>query len=101
MPMQPPVLLLAPLSGHFATLLRETVRTMLPDHDIYITDWRNARDVPPSAGQFGFADYIDTVISFLEHIGPNAHVVAVCQPCVQVLAAVALMAADDNPCQPR
>lgn len=97
---QPAVLIVAPLSGHFSTLLRETVRTMLPEHDVYITDWHNARDVPVSAGSFGFADYIDTVVSFLEHIGPGAHVVAVCQPCVQVLAAVALMAAEDHPCQP-
>ena len=97
---QPAVLVVAPLSGHFSTLLRNTVETMLQDHDVYITDWNNARDVPVSAGRFGFADYIDTVITFLEHIGPGAHVVAVCQPCVQVLAAVALMAADDHPCQP-
>ncbi|MCE9524112.1 MAG: polyhydroxyalkanoate depolymerase [Alphaproteobacteria bacterium] len=96
----PAVLVVAPLSGHFSTLLRNTVQTLLQDHDVYITDWHNARDVPRSAGEFGFADYIDTVISFLEYIGPGAHVVAVCQPCVQVLAAVALMAADDHPCQP-
>lgn len=98
---QPAVLVVAPLSGHFSTLLRNTVQTLLQDHDVYITDWHNARDVPVEAGRFGFADYIDTVISFLEYIGPGAHVVAVCQPCVQVLAAVALMAADDHPCQPR
>lgn len=97
---QPAVLVVAPLSGHFSTLLRNTVQTLLPDNDVYITDWHNARDVPASEGRFGFADYIDTVISFLEHIGPRAHVVAVCQPCVQVLAAVSLMAAEDHPCQP-
>jgi len=97
---QPAVLVVAPLSGHFSTLLRHTVQTMLQDHDVYITDWHNARDVPAGAGRFGFADYIDTVISFLEHIGPGTHIVAVCQPCVQALAAVALMAADDHPCQP-
>jgi poly(3-hydroxybutyrate) depolymerase len=97
---QPAVLVVAPLSGHFSTLLRNTVQTLLQDHDVYITDWHNARDVPADQGVFGFADYIDTVISFLEHIGPGTHVVAVCQPCVQVLAAVALMAADDHPCQP-
>lgn len=97
---QPAVLVVAPLSGHFSTLLRNTVQTMLPDHDVYITDWHNARDVPVSAGGFGFADYIDSVIEFLEFVGPRAHVVAVCQPCVQVLAAVAVMAADDHPCQP-
>ena len=97
----PAVLVVAPLSGHFSTLLRNTVQTLLQDHDVYITDWHNARDVPVEAGHFGFADYIDTVIAFLEYLGPGAHVVAVCQPCVQVLAAVALMAADDHPCQPR
>lgn len=97
----PPVLVVAPMSGHFSTLLRYTVRTLLQDHDVYITDWHNARDVPLSGGQFGFGDYIDTVIAFLEYLGPGAHVVAVCQPCVQVLAAVALMAAQDHPCQPR
>ncbi len=97
----PAVLVVAPLSGHFSTLLRNTVETLLQDHDVYITDWHNARDVPVSAGEFGFADYIDSVISFLEYVGPGAHVVAVCQPCVQVLAAVALMAADDHPCQPK
>lgn len=98
---QPAVLVVAPLSGHFSTLLRNTVETLLQDHDVYITDWHNARDVPVEAGIFGFSDYIDTLISFLEHIGPGAHVVAVCQPCVQALSAVALMAEDDNPCQPR
>ncbi len=96
----PRVLIVAPLSGHFATLLRNTVQTMLQDHDVYITDWMNARDIPLSAGEFHFADYIDHVIQFLEHMGPGSHVLAVCQPCVQVLAATALMAADKHPCQP-
>ena len=76
------MLVVAPLSGHFSTLLRNTVQTLLQDHDVYITDWHNARDVPVSDGAFGFADYIDTVVAYLEHIGPGAHVVAVCQPCV-------------------
>jgi polyhydroxyalkanoate depolymerase len=98
---QPKVLLVAPMSGHFATLLRHTVRTMLPDHDVYVTDWHNARDVPLSAGDFDFDDFIDHVIWFLEMLGPGAHVVAVCQPAVAVLAAAALMAASANPCQPR
>ena len=98
---QPKVLLVAPMSGHFATLLRGTVRTMLPEHDVYLTDWHNARDVPLSSGDFDFDDFIDHVIAFLERLGPGAHVVAVCQPAVAVLAAVALMAADGNPCQPR
>ena len=98
---QPPVLLIAPLSGHFATLLRATVRTMLPEHDVYITDWHNVRDVPSSEGEFGFDDYIAHLIHFLEVIGPGAHVVAVCQPCVAALIAVAVMAQGSNPAQPR
>jgi poly(3-hydroxybutyrate) depolymerase len=98
---QPRVLLVAPMSGHFATLLRHTVRTMLPEHDIYITDWHNARDVPLSAGDFDFDDFIEHVIQCLEVLGPDSHIVAVCQPVVAVLAAVALMAQAGNPCQPR
>jgi polyhydroxyalkanoate depolymerase len=98
---QPRVLLVAPLSGHFATLLRGTVETLLADHDVYITDWHNARDVSLSAGRFGFDEYIEHVIKFLEAIGPGAHVIAVCQPCVQVLAAAAVMARQGNPAQPR
>lgn len=98
---QPKVLLVAPLSGHFATLLRNTVRTMLQDHDVYITDWKNARDVPLSQGRFGFEDYVDYLIAMLEHLGPGAHVVAVCQPCVQALAATAVMSERANPCTPR
>jgi poly(3-hydroxybutyrate) depolymerase len=97
---QPRVLVVAPLSGHFATLLRNTVRTLLPDHDVYITDWHNARDVSVEAGTFGFDDYVAYVIRFLEALGPGAHLVAVCQPCVQALAAVAVMAADGNAAQP-
>ena len=98
---QPRVLLLAPMSGHFATLLRETVRTMLPDHDVYITDWHNARDVPMSAGRFGFDEYVEHVIGFLEAIGPGAHLMAICQPCVEALAAVAIMSEDGHPAAPR
>ena len=97
---QPRVLVVAPLSGHFATLLRSTVRTLLPDHDVYITDWHNARDVSLDHGAFGFDDYVAYLIRFLEALGPGAHVVAVCQPCVQALAATAVMAADGNPAQP-
>lgn len=96
----PPVLLVAPLSGHFATLLRETARTLLQDHDVFITDWHNARDVPLSHGAFALDDYIDHMIRFLAAIGPGAHVVAVCQPCVAALAATAVMAEDDHPAQP-
>jgi poly(3-hydroxybutyrate) depolymerase len=101
LPYQPPLLLVAPLSGHFATLLRDTVRTLLQDHDVYITDWHNARDVPLRHGPFGLDDYIEHMIRFVETIGPGTHVVAVCQPCVAALAATALMAEDGHPAQPR
>jgi len=97
---QPRVLVVAPLSGHFATLLRSTVNTLLADHDVYITDWHNGRDVSLADGSFGFDEYVAHVIRFLEHLGPGAHVVAVCQPCVQVLVAAAVMAEDNNPAQP-
>jgi polyhydroxyalkanoate depolymerase len=97
---QPKMLVVAPLSGHFATLLRNTVETLSRDHDVYITDWKNARDIPTSEGRFGFDDYVDYVIKCLETIGPGAHLLAVCQPCVQALAAVSLMAEDKHPCQP-
>ncbi len=97
---QPRVLVLAPLSGHFATLLRGTVITLLPEHDVYLTDWHNARDVSLSHGRFGLDEYVDHIIRFLEAIGPGAHVVAVCQPCVTALAAVAIMAQAGNPAQP-
>jgi polyhydroxyalkanoate depolymerase len=95
------VLLIAPLSGHFATLLRATVRTMLAEHDVYITDWHNARDVTTAAGRFGFDEYTGHLIRFLETIGPGAHMVAVCQPCVSALVAASVMAQRDNPAQPR
>jgi polyhydroxyalkanoate depolymerase len=98
---QPRVLLVAPLSGHFATLLRATVRTLLPEHDVYITDWHNVRDVPVGEGFFGFDDYVGHLIHFLEVIGPGAHLVAVCQPCVAALIATAVMAEESNAAQPR
>lgn len=98
---QPKVLVIAPLSGHFATLLTKTCATLLSDHDVYITDWANARDVPLSAGAFGVEDYCAYVIRFLEEIGPGAHILAVCQPCVQALAAVAVMSEDKHPATPR
>jgi poly(3-hydroxybutyrate) depolymerase len=98
---QPKVLLVAPLSGHFATLLRETARTLLQDHDVYITDWHNARDVHLRHGAFGLDEYIDYMMQYLREIGPGTHVVAVCQPCVAALAATALLAEDDDPAQPR
>ncbi len=92
---QPPVLIVAPLSGHHATLLRDTVRTMLQDHKVYITDWKNARLVPLSEGEFHLDDYINNVQEFIRHLQSkygNCHVVSVCQPTVPVLAAVSLMA---------
>ena len=98
---QPRVLLVAPLSGHFATLLRETARTLLQDHDVYITDWHNARDVPLRNGPFALDDYIDYMMQFTAAIGEGVNMVAVCQPCVAALAAAALMAEDDHPAQPR
>ena len=98
---QPRVLLIAPLSGHFATLLRATVRTMLAEHDVYITDWHNARDVATEEGRFGFDEYTGHLIRFLEKMGPGAHMVAVCQPCVSALVAASVMAQADNPAQPR
>lgn len=97
----PRLLIVAPMSGHFATLLRGTVERMLPGHDVYITDWRDARAVPVSDGRFDLDDYIDYVIEFLEVIGPGAHVLAVCQPSVPVYAAVTAMSAEDHPCLPR
>jgi polyhydroxyalkanoate depolymerase len=89
------------MSGHFATLLRATVKTLLPEHDVYLTDWHNARDVPVDHGRFGLEEYADHLIAFLEAIGEGAHVIAVCQPCVQVLAAVAAMAQQKHRCQPK
>jgi polyhydroxyalkanoate depolymerase len=98
---QPKVLVVAPLSGHFATLLRSLVRTMLPDHDVCITDWHNARNVGIDEGRFGFDDYVSHLIGWLEVLGSRAHVVAVCQPCVQVLTAAAVMAQSGSTAQPR
>jgi poly(3-hydroxybutyrate) depolymerase len=95
------VLLVAPMSGHFATLLRPTVKTMLADHDVFITDWHNLRDVPHADGCFDFDSFVDHVIVFLRVMGAGTHVIAVCQPCVAVLAAAALMAEDGDETQPR
>lgn len=97
----PRVLIVAPLSGHHATLLRDTVRALLPHHEIYITDWVDARMVPLADGAFGLDDYIDVVRQCFAFLGPGSHVMAVCQPTVPVLAAVALMAAANDPCRPR
>ncbi len=97
---QPKVLVVAAMSGHFSTLLRDTVDALLIDHDVYITDWHNARDVPVSDGRFGVDEYIAYLIDYLAEMGPRSHVVAVCQPCVQALAATAIMAEDDHPAAP-
>ena len=96
----PRLLLVAPMSGHFATLLRGTVETFLPDHDVYITDWQDARDVPLSAGAFHLEDYTDAMIAMFRHFGGDVHVFAVCQPSVPVLAAVSLMEAEGDPAVP-
>jgi poly(3-hydroxybutyrate) depolymerase len=99
-PAQPKVLVVAPMSGHFATLLRDTVSTMVQDHDVYVTDWHNARDVPLAQGRFGLDEYTQYLIDFLAVMGPNAHVVAVCQPCVSAFAALAIMSEDQHPATP-
>src|SRR5471032_2901674 len=97
---QPRLLIVAPMSGHYATLLRGTVETFLPNHDVYITEWSDARMVPMEAGRFDLDDYIDYIISILHWMGGDAHVIAVCQPSVPVMAAVALMEADKDPYVP-
>lgn len=97
---QPRVLVVGPMSGHFTTLIRPTIRTLLADHDVYALDWHNARDIPAEHGKFGLDEYIEHVMEALRHLGPDSHVVAVCQPAVPVLAAVALLAAADDPAQP-
>ncbi|MEN9874242.1 MAG: hypothetical protein RL186_1139 [Pseudomonadota bacterium] len=97
---EPRVLIAAPLSGHYATLLRGTVEAFIQDHDVYITDWHDARQVPISEGRFDLDDYIDHIMRMLRHIGPQAHVVAVCQPGPPVLAAIALMSEDKDPALP-
>lgn len=98
---QPRVLLAAPMAGHFPTLLRGTIQTLLQDHDVYVTDWKSGRDVPLAEGRFGTDEYIDHLIAFFEHIGPGAHGMAVCQPCPAMLATTALMSEDKNPATPK
>jgi len=97
----PKLLIVAPMSGHYATLLRGTVERMVPGHDVYITDWRDAKLVPLEDGSFDLDDYIDYLVAFLEHIGPGAHMLAVCQPSVPAYAAAAVMSADRHPCRPK
>lgn len=96
----PRLLMVAPMSGHYATLLRGTVARMVESCVVYITDWADAKTVPSSAGRFDLDDYIDYLIGFLEHIGPGAHVLAVCQPSVPAFAATAIMGKQDHPCRP-
>lgn len=98
---QPKLLIVAPMSGHYATLLRGTVERMLPGHDVWITDWRDAREVPTKDGKFDLDDYVDYLVSFLEHIGPGTHMLAVCQPSVPCYTAACLMSADKHPCRPK
>src|SRR5262249_45900506 len=97
---QPRILIVAPMSGHYATLLRGTVEAFLPNHDVYITDWADARMVPIAAGRFDLDDYIDYLISILHVLRGDVHVIAVCQPSVPVVAAVARMEAVEDPCVP-
>ncbi len=97
---QPKLLLVAPMSGHFSTLLRDTVKAMLPNFDCYVTDWQDARDIPLSVGPFDLDDYTDTVIAILHHLGERAHIMAVCQPSVPVLAAAALMGKEQDALAP-
>ncbi|RQO35745.1 polyhydroxyalkanoate depolymerase [Herminiimonas sp. KBW02] len=98
---QPTILLVAPLSGHHATLLRDTVRSLLVEHDVYITDWRDARMVPLTEGPFHLHDYIYYIQDFIRQLGPNLHVISVCQPTVPVLAAISLMASERDPHLPK
>lgn len=100
-PMARKVLVVAPMSGHYATLLRSTVHSLLPDCDVYVTDWHNARDIPVSAGKFDVEDYTLYLVDFLRHLGPDTHVIAVCQPVPLTLAAVAYLAAEEPAAQPR
>lgn len=96
----PKVLVVAPMSGHYATLLRETVQALLIDHEVYVTDWHNAREIPVEEGTFGFDDYVQYIIDFTEHLGAGTHLLAVCQPTVPTMVAVAVMEAEQNPSLP-
>lgn len=100
-PMARRILLVAPMSGHYATLLRSTVASLLPDADIFVTDWHNARDIPVSAGKFDIEDYTLYLVEFLRALGPDTHVISVCQPVPLTLAATAYLAAEDPAAQPR
>lgn len=100
-PMKRRVLLVAPMSGHYATLLRSTVVSLLPDCEVYITDWHNARDIPVSEGKFDIEDYTQYLVDFMKHLGSDLHVIAICQPAPLTLAATAYLAAEDPKAQPR
>ena len=100
-PMARKILLVAPMSGHYATLLRSTVASLLPDADIYVTDWKNARDIPVSAGSFDIEDYTMYLVDFMKHLGPDTHVIAICQPVPLTLAATAYLAQLNPDAQPR
>ena len=100
-PMRRKIMVVAPMSGHYATLLRPTIASLLPDADVYVTDWHNARDIPVSAGKFDVEDYTLYLVDFLRHLGPDTHVVAICQPVPLTLAAAAYLAAEDPSAQPR
>ena len=100
-PMKRRILLVAPMSGHYATLLRSTVQSLLPDADLWITDWHNARDIPVSEGKFDIEDYTLYLSEFMDHLGPDLHVIAVCQPAPLALAATAYLAAEKPKAQPR
>jgi len=96
----PRILLVAPMSGHFSTLLAGTIRTLLQDHEVFLVDWLNPRDIPESEGRFGFDEYVDHVIQFLRFVGPESHLMGVCQPAVACLVAAAIMAEDEDPYEP-
>jgi poly(3-hydroxybutyrate) depolymerase len=98
---RPRLLVVPGLAGHFATLVKGTIRALLPDHEVFVVDWHNARDVPVGDGRFGLDEYVAHLIDFLEAIGPGTHLMAVCQPCVQALAAAAVMAEGSHPAQPQ
>jgi poly(3-hydroxybutyrate) depolymerase len=100
-PMARKVLLVAPMSGHYATLLRSTVASLLPDCDVFVTDWHNARDIPVSSGKFDVEDYTLYLVDFMRKLGPATHVIAVCQPAPLTLAATAFLAAEDPAAQPK
>ena len=96
----PKVMIVAPMSGHYATLIRGTIEAMIPEHDVFVTDWSDARDIPLSKGEFDLDTFIDYILDFIRYLGTNTHIIAVCQPAVPTLAATAILAAEDDPCQP-